>query len=80
MSAPQIAGDKQQFICAVGWMRQNIPHLSALTAEFNSILDVATTSVGSLQKKKLQRVALMSIGWSQKHRALWNVSKKLFFK
>ena len=64
---PTNAGDLQQLLCAVNWMRASIPCYSELTAPLYEILEAAMTSAGSRKKNKLLRVPLASVGWDERH-------------
>uniref|UniRef100_H3H555 Reverse transcriptase n=1 Tax=Phytophthora ramorum TaxID=164328 RepID=H3H555_PHYRM len=63
MQAPQTAGDLQQFLCAVNWMRQSIPEFTRITAVLYDALDRAAQIAGSRKKVKLARVRLEDVSW-----------------
>ncbi|KAE8982236.1 hypothetical protein PR001_g23792 [Phytophthora rubi] len=67
MPDPTNAGQLQQFMCAVNWMRQNIARYSELAAPLLEIVDAAAKRVGSRKMKQMCRVLLSDLGWNQKH-------------
>ncbi|POM71351.1 CRN2-like protein [Phytophthora palmivora] len=64
---PRTAGDLQQFICAVNWMRSSIPNYSALMGDLAALLEVAVTKAKSRKKSHLHRILLITIGWDSRH-------------
>lgn len=78
LPAPRTAGELQQFLCAVNWMRNNIPEYNALTARLYEILEAAATVAQSRKKARLHRVLLDSVGWTSEHdTALANIKQAL---
>ncbi|GMF18364.1 unnamed protein product [Phytophthora fragariaefolia] len=74
LPAPHTAGKLQQFLCAVNWMRGNIPEYNALTAKLYEVLGAAASVAQSRKKTRLHRVLLDSVGWGLEHdTALANV-------
>ncbi|GMF40580.1 unnamed protein product [Phytophthora fragariaefolia] len=76
MASPRTAGNLQHFLCAVGWMRQNIPQLTALTSDLHVLLDIAAKSVGSRKKTKLEFVLSdgpphMTLPFSTSNKRFW---------
>ncbi|GMG14688.1 unnamed protein product [Phytophthora fragariaefolia] len=67
MPDPTNAGQLQQFMCAVNWMRQNIASYSELAAPLLEVVDAAAKQVGSRKTKQLCRVLLKDLGWDQRH-------------
>jgi hypothetical protein len=67
LSTPRTAGELQQFLCAVNWLRSNIPEYSALTHELYEVLEAAMAVAHSRKKSRLQRVQLASVGWTSEH-------------
>ncbi|POM57665.1 Hypothetical protein PHPALM_37794 [Phytophthora palmivora] len=63
MQPSQTAGDLQQFLCAVNWMRQSIPEYNRLTAGLHAVLEEAMKAAGSRKKVKLAKFPLDKIGW-----------------
>lgn len=63
MQAPMTAGDLQQFLCAVNWMRQGIPEYNRLTARLSAVLERAMAAAGSRKKAKLSKLLLADVGW-----------------
>ena len=51
LTAPTTAGDLQQFLGAVGWMRSNIPEFAKLTEPLRACLERACTLAGARTKK-----------------------------
>ncbi|KAH9180909.1 hypothetical protein AeNC1_017115, partial [Aphanomyces euteiches] len=68
---PTTAGDLQQFLGAVGWMRGNIPRFAELTEPLRSLLEEACTLAGSRKKRQLQAVSLSVAGWGAMHAAAY---------
>lgn len=63
MPPPTTAGELQQFLCAVNWMRQNIPEYNRLTAGLYAVLEEAMKAAG--EKAKLARFPLDQTGWDE---------------
>ncbi|KAE9083679.1 hypothetical protein PF006_g26638 [Phytophthora fragariae] len=63
MQPPQTAGDLQQFLCAMNWMRQSIPEYNRLTAGLYAVLEEAMKTAGSRKKVKLAKFPLDQISW-----------------
>ncbi|KAG6574672.1 DNA/RNA polymerase [Phytophthora cinnamomi] len=63
MQPPQTAGDLQQFLCAVNWMRQSIPEYNRLTAGLYAVLEEAMKAAELRKKVKLAKFPLHQIGW-----------------
>lgn len=51
MGRPLTAADLQQFLCAVDWMRNNIPNYSALVQTFHDLMES-----GGKQKEKKRKL------------------------
>jgi RNase H-like domain found in reverse transcriptase len=66
MQPPTTAGELQQLLCALNWMRQSIPQYSELTAGFSAVLEAAMKAAGSRKKNRLSRVLLAAVGWGEK--------------
>ncbi|KAE9289660.1 hypothetical protein PF008_g25832 [Phytophthora fragariae] len=63
MSPPRTAGDLQQFLCAVNWMRQSIPEYTRITANLYDALERAAKISGSRKKNMLAKIRLDDVGW-----------------
>lgn len=63
MPSPRTAGDLQQFLCAVNWMRTSIPNYTALVADLHGILETAATVAKGRKKAQLHRVELARVDW-----------------
>jgi hypothetical protein len=68
MRSPKNAGELQQFMCAVNWMRMNIPEFSKITAKLYEVLERAASVVNSRKKNKLLKVQLSDVGWDGSHK------------
>uniref|UniRef100_H3GD34 Chromo domain-containing protein n=1 Tax=Phytophthora ramorum TaxID=164328 RepID=H3GD34_PHYRM len=62
---PTTAGELQQFLCAVNWMRQSIPEFTRITTKLYDALERAAQHAGSRKKLKLSRVRLEEVGWGE---------------
>ena len=62
MSLPKTGAELQQFLCAINWMRGNIPEYSALTAPLYALLEQAMRVADSRKKTKLHTIALADVG------------------
>jgi hypothetical protein len=69
MQPPRTAGDLQQFLCAVNWMRQSIPEYNRLTAGLYAALEQAMKTAGSRKKAKLAKLPLDQIDWGDQQLA-----------
>ncbi|KAE8964182.1 hypothetical protein PR001_g29138 [Phytophthora rubi] len=72
MPLPRTAGDLQQFLCAINWMRQGIPEHNRLTGDLYAVLERAMVLAGSRKKQKLIRFLLVDAGWSESDTACLN--------
>ncbi|KAE8913634.1 hypothetical protein PF005_g23252 [Phytophthora fragariae] len=66
------AGELQQFICAITWMRRGIPEYNRLTGDLYAVLERAMILAGSRKKQKLNRFLLVDAGWSERDTACLN--------
>ena len=57
MQRPETAGDLQQFLCAINWMRVGIPNYTQETQSLQELLLSLTTSHGC-KKSKQSKVLL----------------------
>ncbi|RAN68780.1 hypothetical protein, partial [Bacillus sp. SRB_331] len=67
LPSPITAGDLQQLLCGLNWMRSTIPRFSELVDPLQQLLLTASRSIDSLQKSQLQKVTLKTLGWNQSH-------------
>ncbi|OWZ02950.1 hypothetical protein PHMEG_00025403 [Phytophthora megakarya] len=63
MPDPKNAGELQQLMGAINWMRQHIPQYAVLAAPILAIADAAAKNVGSRKSKQLSKFCL----WNQLH-------------
>ena len=63
MQRPETAGDLQQFICAINWMRKGIPEHNKNVGPLQTLLLTLTKGHGS-KKKELEKVQLGSDIWT----------------
>nr|CCA17015.1 PREDICTED: similar to OSJNBa0011F23.1 putative [Albugo laibachii Nc14] len=76
---PITASDLQQFLCAVNWMRNNIPNYSQLVQDLHELLEDAMKAAKCRKKRKLVQIRLAEYGWSSKHhRCRQNVKEALY--
>ncbi|KAE9333825.1 hypothetical protein PR003_g13836 [Phytophthora rubi] len=66
------AGELQQFLCAITWMRRGIPEYNRLTGDLYAVLERAMILAGSRKKQKLNRFLLVDAGWSEMDTACLN--------
>ena len=59
MQRPETAGDLQQYICAINWMRKGIPEYKKYVGPLQALLLILTKRHGS-KKKALEKVQLGS--------------------
>ncbi|OWZ11930.1 LOW QUALITY PROTEIN: hypothetical protein PHMEG_00014979 [Phytophthora megakarya] len=71
LPAPRTAGELQQFLCAVNWMRGNTSEYNAITAslQYWSLQRPWHSVAQSRKKSRLHRVLLNSVGWTTEHDA-----------
>ena len=67
LQSPQTAGDLQQFLCAVNWMRASIPSYNELVRVLSDLVEDCMQKCGSRKKTKLSKVGLRENGWNDKH-------------
>ena len=78
LQSPTTAGELQQFLCAVNWMRESIPEYNKLVQELTELVEQCMAKCGSRKKTKLTKIALSECGWSEIHeRALERVKSAL---
>jgi transposase InsO family protein len=65
MQSPTTAGELQQLLCALNWMRQSIPHYSQLTAGLSAVLEEAMKLAGSRKKNRLSKILLSDVGFGE---------------
>jgi hypothetical protein len=80
MRSPKNAGELQQFLCAVNWMRMNIPEFSKITAKLYEVLERAASVVNSRKKNKLLKVQLSDVGWDGSHEEELQKIKQVLLK
>ena len=63
MKTPQTAGDLQQFMCALQWIRTTIPNFSELVQPLRVILNKAFVSTARRSKRNAARILLKTVQW-----------------
>ncbi|GMF18554.1 unnamed protein product [Phytophthora fragariaefolia] len=67
MPDPKTAGQLQQLMCAVNWMRQHIPQYAQLAAPLLAVADAAAKRAGGRKAKQLCKIPLSELGWNSEH-------------
>ena len=76
MQRPETAGDLQQFICAINWMRKGTPEYSKNVGPLQALLLTLTKRLGS-KKNALEKVKLGPIIWTSNIHKLFEDLKLL---
>lgn len=74
MHRPETAGDLQQFLCALNWMRNGIPRYTETTAPLQTLLQALMEKHGS-KKTKLIKVMLTDDLWTKNLQVQFEVIK-----
>ena len=61
---PKTAAELQQFLCAVDWMRNNIPNYTTSVKDLHEVLEAAAKAAGGRKKRNLIHVLLEYHGWT----------------
>lgn len=65
MVSPTSGADLQQFLCAMQWMRNEMPSFSSIIRPFAEFLEKVYQHTGRRTKRSVASVQLSKIGWSQ---------------
>ena len=76
MQRPETAGDLQQFLCAVNWMRSGIPNYAQETGSLQALLLSLTAKHGA-KKAQLTKVALGTDLWTSTMQSAFDNIKRL---
>ena len=79
MQRPETAGDLQQFICAVNWMRSGIPNYTTAIGKLQALLLTLTAKHGA-KKSRLAKVVLGTDLWTPDMQAEFDHIKTLILK
>jgi len=71
MADPANAGDLQQFVCAMGWLRAAIIHV------LQEAKNRAAQLTGSSNRKAMNKIQLSAIGWDEAHRESFQNAKEI---
>ena len=71
LSYPVNAGQLQEFLMAMNWMRTNLPDYSRTVDKLEQLLNVALEGSTSRNKKAATKVVLSSVGWNSEHEDAW---------
>ena len=69
---PQTAGDLQQALCAMNWMRSHLPRYNDIVAPLQCFLEVIYQQLGSRKKRVIKSKALSKFGWTSHHTDAWH--------
>ena len=65
MAEPDNAGDFQQFVCAMGWLRAAIPDFAKHIHVLQEAKNRAAQLAGSSNRKAMNKIQLSAIGWDE---------------
>lgn len=65
MCEPTTAGELCQYLNAVAWMRNAIPHFAERVAPLYKLLEAAYTKSRKRTKRSIASITLSSLGWSR---------------
>ena len=71
MGIPHTAGQLQQAVCAMNWMRGHIPQYNQSVAPLLELLEQIYKKLGSRKKRTIANKPLASYGWSPHHDSAW---------
>jgi hypothetical protein len=74
---PDNAGELQQFVCAVNWMRGSIPDFAATIATLQELLKTALAPLPRKDKVSALRIPLATSGVTAEHRDAFERVKRL---
>jgi hypothetical protein len=74
------AGELQQFICAMGWLRSAIPAFTESIKLQQDIRTKAAKIAGSVRTRSISKVLLADIGWSEEHSRCFENVKRIVGK
>ncbi len=80
LPSPKTAGDLQQFICAINWMRQSIPRFNELVSPLSTLLEKCMQASKSRKKTQLARLLLNDYGWNELHEQQLELCKQSLMK
>ncbi|GMF49636.1 unnamed protein product [Phytophthora fragariaefolia] len=80
MPDPTNAGQLQQLMCAINWMRKHISQYATLAAPLLAIVDAAAKTAGSRKSKQLSKISLSEVGWSREHVDALGVARDALMK
>ena len=75
LPAPITAGDLQQFLCGVNWMRSSLPNYNVTVAPLQELLEQALRAAGKRTKSAAKKQKLADHGWSTSHEEAWSKAK-----
>jgi len=58
MRTPEVAGDLQRFLCAMGWMRSGIPEYAKTIAPLHNLMEDCYTRAGKRTKRAVRKTTL----------------------
>ena len=70
LELPTDAGQLNQLLCAMNWMRNVVPHYAELVDPLRQIMETIFAKRGNRRSNGLEKFQLRSFGWNETHNAL----------